>query len=164
MHIDPGAFHAGHTFPHVFEPAVSRLATGARFASLDKVPLEAGGAASISSPPAGLHEEIVLLTGTGGQIRLSYPDDGYVVSLDWDHRDFPSLVIWLSDRGRSSAPWANLFRGIGIEPVAAFFDDTGLDAFAPEGVVLGRAFSAGERWTTRYRISASAQQHEGQRI
>jgi galactose mutarotase-like enzyme len=148
-------FSRGHTFPRVFEPGVSRLAVGAQFASIDAVPLVEGGSADFSRPPANLREEIVLLEGINSGVTLEYPDDGYAVRLSWDDCDFPSLVVWLSDCGRSSAPWCNCFRGIGIEPVAAFFDHDDLAAYAPVGCILGRAFSAGERWTTRYRISAS---------
>jgi galactose mutarotase-like enzyme len=154
MRLAVDGFCRGHTFPRIFEPGVSRLAVGAQFASIDAVPLAEGGSADLSRPPANLHEEIVLLEGVNGGITLEYPDDGYAVRLVWDDSDFSSLVVWLSDCGRSSAPWSNRFRGIGIEPVAAFFDDDSLAAHAPFGYVLGRAFSAGQRWTTRYRISA----------
>ncbi len=148
-------FARGHTFPGVFEPGVSRFAAGTEFAALDAVPLATGGSADLSGPPAELREEIVFLEGIDGGVALSYPDDGYTVRLEWNSADFPSLVLWLSDRGRSAAPWSNRFRGIGIEPVAAFFDNTDLAAWAPAGVALGRQFFAGERWTTNYRISAS---------
>lgn len=155
MHLAASGFSRGHAFPQVFEPGVSRLAVGARFAALDAVPLAGGGSADLSSPPADLREEIVLLESTNGGVHISYPDDGYAAHLEWSGEHFPSLVLWLSDRGRSALPWSNRFRGIGIEPVAAFFDNTALAAYAPEGVALGRRFSAGQRWTTRYRISAS---------
>lgn len=163
MLLDPGPFARGHTFPKVFEPGVSRLRPGAEFSTLDAVPL-ADGAADLTRPPAGLKEEILQLAGAAGSVRLDYPDDGYQARLDWDAHDFPSLVIWLSDCGRSAPPWSNRFRGVGIEPVNAFFDDTGLASQKPAHVSPGRVFRAGERWTTKYRISAStldAGKHKG---
>lgn len=152
--LDPGPFERGYTFPKVFEPGVSRLRPDAGFSTLDAVPLAGEGAADLSQPPARLREEILQLAGAAGSVRLDYPDDGYQARLDWNADDFPSLVIWLSDRGRSAPPWSNRFRGIGIEPVNGFFDDTGL--VSPEQLSPGRVFRAGERWTTQYRISASS--------
>ena len=162
--LDPGPFVRGYTFPKVFEPGVSRLRPGAEFTSLDAVPLAGKGVADLSRPPAGLREEILQLAGVGGCVCIDYPDDGYRARLDWNADDFPSLVIWLSNRGRAAPPWSNSFRGIGIEPVNGFFDDMGLALHAPAELSLGRQFRAGERWTTLYRISATclaASQHEG---
>ncbi len=164
MWLEPGPFVRGYTFPKVFEKGVSRLRPGAEFTSLGAVPLAGEGVADLSRPPAGLREEILQLAGVGGCVCLDYPDDGYQARLDWNADDFPSLVIWLSNRGRAAPPWSNSFRGIGIEPVNGFFDDTGLAPHVPADLSLGRQFHAGERWTTHYRISASslaASQHEG---
>ena len=166
IHVDPGAFQSGHTFPRTFEPGVSRLAVDDRFSSLAAVPLAGGGTADVSCAPAALREEILLMIGTAGQVTVSYPDDGYAITLDWNAEDLPALVVWLSNCGRAAAPWHNRFRGIGIEPVAAYFDNAAIAASAPPGSVLGVDFSAGLRWTTRYRISASALdvlQDEGRR-
>ncbi|SFT93302.1 hypothetical protein [Mesorhizobium sp. YR577] len=162
--LDPGVFSQGYTFPEPVEPGVSRLTPGIAFASLERVPLEDGGFADLSSQPSGLAEEIIQIDGVSGRMQLLYPDDGYRVQLDWNRDDFPSALIWMSDRGRSAPPWSNSFRGIGIEPVNAYFDDTRFASHAPDWLSLGRAFTAGERWTTRCRISASrldASSHEG---
>lgn len=164
MRLDPGSFARGHTFPKIFEPGVSQAKTAAEFGSLDAVPLTGEGASSISLPPSGLREEIFQIADASGSVRLDYPDDGYQARLDWNIDDFPSLVIWLSDRGRTAFPWSGRFRGIGIEPVNGFFDDTGLAPHAPQNLSLGRRFRAGEKWSTQYRISASSlasRQHEG---
>ncbi|GLS31288.1 hypothetical protein SAMN04488498_11869 [Mesorhizobium albiziae] len=155
MHFSVDGFSRGHTFPGVFEPHVSRLAAGREFGSLDAVPLAGGGSADLSQPPSDLREEIVLIESANGGMALGYPDDGFAVRLEWNRRDFPALVMWLSDRGRSTPPWSNRFRGVGIEPVNGFFDGTALAGHAPAGLALGKRFSAGERWTTHYRISAS---------
>jgi galactose mutarotase-like enzyme len=164
MRLDPGPFANGYTFPKVFEEAVSRLMPDAEFSTLEAVPLAGEGAVDLSQPPTGLSEEILQLAGAAGSVRLEYPDDGYQARLDWNADDFPSLVIWLSDCGRSAPPWSKRFRGIGIEPVNGFFDDTGLEPHRPNSLSPGRSFHAGERWTTRYRISASTldtDKHEG---
>ncbi|NGN39963.1 hypothetical protein G6N74_02690 [Mesorhizobium sp. CGMCC 1.15528] len=162
--LDPGVFSQGHTFPEIVEPGVSRLKPDDIFASLEQVPLENGSVADLSSQPSGLAEEIIQIDGASGCIRILYPDDGYRVQLDWNRDDFPAALIWLSDRGRSAPPWSSSFRGVGIEPVNAWFDDTRFAPQAPDSLSLGRNFTAGERWTTRYRISASrmdASTHEG---
>jgi galactose mutarotase-like enzyme len=155
LQLDPGAFSRGLTFPKVFEPGVSRLKLGAEFRSLDTVPLARGGAADLSELPADLREEIIQLEAVAGSVGLFYPDGGHTVRLDWNPVDFPSLVLWLSDCGREAAPWSKRFRGIGVEPVNGYFDDASLSSHAPAGVSVGRRFTSGERWSTRYSISAS---------
>ena len=153
--LDAGDFSHGYTFPEIFEPGVSCLKPTASFAALDRVPLANGSFADVSRQPCGLSEEIIQIEGNAGSLGLVYPDDGHRVRFDWDKAALPSMLIWISDRGRSAPPWSNSFRGVGIEPVNAFFDDTRLASHAPEMVARGRHFSTGERWTTRYRISAS---------
>ncbi|MFU0503711.1 hypothetical protein [Pseudaminobacter sp. NGMCC 1.201702] len=155
LQLDPGAFSRGLTFPKVFEVGVSRLKPGAEFRSLDAVPLARGGAADFSELPDELREEIVQLEAVAGSVVLSYTDEGHSVRLDWNPVDFPSLILWLSDCGREAAPWSKRFRGIGVEPVDGYFDDANLSSHAPAGLSFGRRFMSGERWSTRYRISAS---------
>ena len=142
-------------FPACSSPACRALQRAGNSVRLDAVPLAGGGSADLSQPPADLREEIVLLEGANGGVSLGYPDEGFTVRLEWNRRDFPALVMWLSDRGRSTPPWSSLFQGIGIEPVNGFFDNTALAGHASAGLALGRRFRAGERWTTHYRISAS---------
>lgn len=154
LHLVGGERIVGHTFPGTFEPGISQLRQAAYFDGLDRVPLAGEGSANLTVLPNGLREEILQIEGVSGSIRLAYPADGYAVRLEWNPQDFPSLILWLSDRGRTGQPWSGQFRGVGIEPVCAFFDDAGLAAGAPEGIATGRELAEGELWRTRYRISA----------
>ncbi len=144
-----GVHGFGEVFPAVFEPGVSRLRPGARFAGTGALPLAEGGEIALDALAAQRTEEAFQLFGVDGDLRIACPDDGYAVRLEWDARDFPTCLFWLSAGGRSAKPWGGRFRGIGVEPLDARFEPQG-DGAAIGG---GRRFRAGEVWTTRYRIS-----------
>jgi hypothetical protein len=144
-----GRFSHGETFPVVFEPGVSRLAPGRRFTGTDALPLAAGGEASLAQLAGETTEEAFQLFGVDGELRIAYPDDGYALRLSWDARDFPTCLFWLSAGGRRAKPWGGRFRGLGVEPLDARFEESG-----GAGVITGgRRMRAGEVWSTRYRIS-----------
>jgi hypothetical protein len=144
-----GAYSHGETFPVVFEAGISRLAAAARFASTAELPLAAGGAISLSQLAPEVTEEAFQLFGVDGDLRIVYPKDGYALRLNWDARDFPTCLFWLSAGGRAVRPWGGRFRGMGVEPLDARFEASG-----GAGVIAGgRHLRAGEVWTTRYRIS-----------
>ena len=146
------AFSHGETFPAVFETAVSRLAVGERFGSLGSLPLTGGGEVSLNDLAHLRTEEAAQLFGVDGVARVVWPDEGYALRLTWDPTDFPTLLLWLSAGGRLHNPWGGRFRGLGVEPLDAVFE-------APDGVASiggGRRFSAGEVWSTSYRIEAEA--------
>lgn len=144
-----GVHSHGETFPAIFEPGVSRLAAGRRFAGTGALPLAAGGEASLEALAGEATEEAFQLFGVDGDLRVVLPDDGYAVRLAWERRDFPTCLFWLSAGGRTAAPWGGRFRGLGVEPLDAHFEAKG-DGGAIAG---GRRMRAGEVWTTRYRIA-----------
>jgi hypothetical protein len=144
-----GSHAYGETFPVVFQPDVSRLAPGARFAGTRALPLAGGGDTTLSALAAEVTEEAFQLFGVDGDLRAVYPDDGYALQLSWQARDFPTCLFWLSAGGRTAKPWNGRFRGLGIEPLDARFESSG-DVAA---IVGGRRMRAGEVWTTRYRMA-----------
>lgn len=147
-----GGFSHGETFPVVFEKGVSRLVPRARFDGPDALPLAGGGTASLSALCRERTEEAFQLFGVTGGLRLVYPGQRYALRLEWDAADFPTCLFWLSAGGRQQKPWNGRFRGLGVEPLDARFEDRG-----GEGAIAGgRAFRAGEIWTTSYTLAVEA--------
>jgi len=144
-----GAFAHGETFPVVFEPGVSRLAPAARFATPDGLPLADGGTISFGGLLNATTEEAFQLFGVDGTLRIVYPQSGYAVRLTWNPGDFPTVLFWVSTGGRTHKPWSGRFRGFGVEPLNARFEER-----AGQGIIAGgRRFLAGETWTTHYSLA-----------
>ena len=97
-----------------------------------------------------------------GEMRLMYENGGYAMRFNYDAELLPSLVIWISNRGRDEAPFDGKFRTIGIEAVAGAFDlgptvscwsDTPI---AREGVSREVTLLAGQELTTTSTITIEA--------
>ena len=67
-------------------------------------------------------ESILLLSDSTGSVTLENRAESYRCTLNWDANALPSLMLWISNNGRSSAPWNSRHRALGIEPVCAPFD------------------------------------------
>jgi hypothetical protein len=152
----------GMTFPAEVEPGVSRLAEGAWFDSLGRVPLRGGGHADLSRLPLPFAtEELVQLTHPGGEVALACPAEGFRVWMEWDAAHFPGLAVWVSNRGRAAYPWSGRHQAVGLEPVCAAFDlgprvSAGANPLSRAGHPTARAFRAGEVFSTALRISVTA--------
>jgi hypothetical protein len=155
--IPPG-FREGRVFPLDVEPGRGLLAPGASFDSLDRVPRRDGGVQSLAALPlAQPTEELVQLCGVTGGFRLRHPD-GWQLRLDWDATVFPSLLLWVSNRGRDAAPWNGRHLALGAEPVCAAFDlgpavSAGGNPISAAGIATARDFDPDRPFTTRYRLS-----------
>ncbi len=154
----PPAFREGRVFPLDVEPGRGLLHPGATFFTLDALPRRGGGILSLGQLPlAEAAEELVQLCGVTGGFRLRHPD-GWQVTLDWDTKAFPSLLLWVSNRGRAHAPWNGRHIALGVEPVCAAFDLGPAVSAAPNPVSAGGTASAhdfhpDQPFTTRYRIA-----------
>ncbi|WP_246217328.1 hypothetical protein [Paraburkholderia panacisoli] len=121
--IDPGAFRFGVVHPGGPEPGVSRAEPGAFFDRLDQVPLRAGGTAAFDRFPLPHNtEEIVQLCGVDGAVILTDDESQVAYRLCWDASVLPSLLLWISNRGRSYGPWNSHNLCLGVEPVASAFE------------------------------------------
>ena len=68
-------------------------------------------------------EELLMLCNVAdGSVTLRNRPQGYRVTLSWDARLLPNCLLWLSNRGRTFAPWNGQNLCLGIEPIAAAFD------------------------------------------
>lgn len=146
-------FEFGKTLPFQAEKGVSRLLPDVDFAEL-------GTISRLPLPYAT--EEIVQLCGAKGPIALLNHEAGYRVDLKYDQALFPSVLLWVSNRGRSEYPWLSRFEGVGIEPLCGAFD-LGSDVsnwaenpIAKRGVATAISLKAGQTITTKYGFRISA--------
>jgi hypothetical protein len=133
--IEPGAFRFGMVHPGGPERGVSRAAAGATFDALDSVPLRDGGTGAFDRLPlCAATEEIVQLCGIGGAVTLTDDVAGTAYRLSWDADKLPSLLLWISNRGRTYAPWNGRNLCVGVEPVASAFELGCAAALAPNPI------------------------------
>ncbi len=160
--LEPGLFDHGLTYPATVEPGAALFASGQRFTDLAQVPARDGGVRDATALPYAENiEELLQLNHTGGTAALANLAEGYRVRLHWQREHFPSLLLWLSNRGRTAYPWNGRHLAVGIEPVCSPFGlgvaTAGADnPIARGGTPTARAFAAGEHFVTRYRIAAEA--------
>ena len=148
------------TFPIDVEPARGYLGPDQRNVPLSSL-LRSDGTTIDARylPYPAQSEDLVLLSAPAGGISLVRPDLGYRVDVQWNDKDLPSCVLWLSNGGRDYAPWNGRVCAVGIEPVAAAFDlgvshSTSADTpLARHGVRNFVQLRAGEIWKTSYAVS-----------
>jgi hypothetical protein len=158
--LEPAPFAEGRTYPGTVEPAAPLFAIDQSFSDLAAVPLRSGGTFDATRLPfVDDSEELVQLNGIEGSCALANRAEGYRVRLIWQKEHFPSLLLWYSNRGRKFSPWNGEQVSIGIEPLCSPFGLGPATAradnpIARSGTPTARDFSAGEIFTTRYRIEA----------
>ena len=111
------------TFP-VATDASSILSPMALFADPMAAPLREGGVVDLTRLPlAQATEELVLLCNVE-QPRVSLENvvEGYRVTLEWEADYLKHCLLWISNKGRSFAPWNGRNLCIGVEPVTSAFD------------------------------------------
>ena len=158
--IGPAAFTEGRTYPGTVEPSAPLFAIDRAFSSLQAVPGRVCVSIDASRLPfAQDTEELLQLNGIDGSVALANEAEGYRVRLTWQKEHFPSLLLWISNRGRKEPPWSGRHLALGMEPICSPF---GLgptvaradNPMAKAGTPTARDFAAGEVFTTRYRIEA----------
>jgi len=127
----PMAF--GQVYPGQFEHAAqggySSLKAGAKFRSLDRVPLAAGGFTDLSRYPAreGFEDLAMICAKPGGNFAWSaavFTDERYVWFSLKDPRVLTSTVLWHSNGGRHYPPWNGRHRRVlALEEVTSHFHD-----------------------------------------
>ena len=158
--LELGRFAEGRTYPGTLEPGAAIFASDTRFADLAAVPGRSGSAVDASRLPlAGDVEELLQIEGLAGTAALANQSEGYRVRLTWQKEHFPSLLLWISNRGRRQAPWNGRHVALGIEPVCSPFGlgpatAAGDNPLARAGVPTARDFELNPNFVTRYRIEA----------
>lgn len=149
--LHPGAWGYGRTYPVRFEDC-SQLAVDHEFVDLANVLTRDGAIADLTCLPlAQACEELVQLHGMTGHFTLRNHAQGYAATLAWEPAQFPSCVLWISNRGRTAYPWAGRHLALGVEPTCSFFDLN--PSIAPQAL---HRFAANECWRTRYSVSVRA--------
>ncbi|MBB5753741.1 hypothetical protein [Prosthecomicrobium pneumaticum] len=158
--IEPGAFDHGLTYLRSVDDATPVFAANQRFTDLSAVPGIDGGTVDAAAVPlAAPTEELLQLNGIDGSVALAYPDEGFRVRLSWQKEHLPSLLLWMSNRGRKFHPWNGRHVALGIEPICSPF---GLgpavaaadNPIARSGTPTAIAFDPDTPFVTRYRIAA----------
>ena len=161
MRLDPGSYCSVWTHPIDEGPGRSLFEPDRVFADLTNAPVRDGSLIDACALPyEGSSENLLLLTNASGAVGLIHTVEGYRTDLEWDAQMFPSLMLWISNRGRTDSPWNGRHLAIGIEPVLAAFDlgenvSKGSNPLAGAGVPTARHFWAGETLLTKYVIRLS---------
>jgi hypothetical protein len=158
--LRPGAYREAWTYPGPPFERLQALAPDRRFQDLARAPAKGGGIIDATTfPPTVPAEDVIQLNGVDGRFALDLPADDCRVSIEWNAQHFPSVMLWLSNRGLEASPWNAQHVALGIEPVCSAFG-LGL-AVARAHNPLRRAgtptvidFDPATPFKTRYRISA----------
>jgi hypothetical protein len=158
--LELGRFDCGRTYPGTVEPKAPMFAMNQIFHDLAAVPGRDGKTIDASRLPfAADTEELLQIEGLDGAVALANDAEGYRVRLIWQTEHFPSLLLWISNRGRKFEPWNGRHLALGIEPVCSPFGLGSATAVADNpiaisGVPTARDFSPDTTFVTRYRIEA----------
>lgn len=159
--IVAGRYRDVRSFPGTLEPGAALFAPDAVFTDLALAPGRGGGTLDASRLPfPGAGEDLLQLLGCNGRVSLLNEVENTRVDLNWNPSDFPSLLIWFSNRGRTGPPWSGRHLALGLEPVCAAFDLGVAASAAPNpinrsGIPTAHQFRAGQTFTTHYRIAAA---------
>lgn len=157
--LDVGPHRTVWSHPLDEEDPLSLVEPNRHFENLDNLWSRQDRLLSLTRLPVSEPSEtLLLLTGVCGRVQLTNTAERYRVTLQWDPKIFPSLMLWISNRGRAYRPWNRRHLAIGIEPVRAAFD-LGVEVSARSnplrraGIETSYPFRAGIPLTTGYRIS-----------
>jgi hypothetical protein len=142
--ISTSGFSFGQVYPGSFEdPAqggYSALKPGARFTSLAKVPLAAGGTADLASYPArrGFTDLVLLVSRADGPFAwtaVTFPRERYVWFALKNPRVLRQTVFWISNGGRHYPPWnGRHLSAIGLEEVTSYFHEGLAESVRPNSL------------------------------
>lgn len=132
--ISVSPFRWASTYPGQFSnPADGEsqaLAAGAEFNDLKSVPLAAGGLTDLSRYPSRAgHDDLVMMVSEPASVEQPFAWSAVVLNdYLWfslkNPADFPSTLFWLSNGGRTAAPWnSKHIARLGIEEVCSHFAD-----------------------------------------
>lgn len=117
-------------FANPAEGETQALAGGSAFADLSEVNLANGGTTDLTRYPSRIgHEDLVMLVNEPANDDQPFAWsavvlDGYLWFALKNPADFPSTLLWISNGGRTAAPWNARHLGrIGIEEVCSYFCD-----------------------------------------
>lgn len=128
-------FRWASVYPECFsnpaDGARQQLEIGAIFSDLTEVPLADGGTTNLTYYPSeSPTDDLVMMISEASSEEQPFAwsacvFDGYVWFALKNPTDFPATMFWISNGGRSAAPWHSLHTArIGIEDVCSHFCDS----------------------------------------
>jgi hypothetical protein len=149
--------------PYFSDPkdgAQQALKRDAKFTDLREVPLEAGGTTDLTHYPVRPgNDDLVMMVSEPATPEQPFAwsavvFDGYVWFQLKNSADFPATLFWLSNGGRSAAPWNSRHtERLGVEEVCSHFCDSvhisREDRLAADGIPTTREFRKDERISLR---------------
>lgn len=159
MHLEIGGIEAVWSHPEDASPDPTPVLPAQRADNLTCLATETGGIDVSRLPLHGKSETRLLAIARSGEISLSDHAAGVRNRLHYDAQLFPSVMLWMSNRGRAQAPWSSRHLALGVEPVRACFD-LGVGAscattpLQQAGVPTTYGFRAGAAVVTRYQITS----------
>lgn len=133
--VSVSPFRWGSVYPEVFsnpaDGARQALKIAALFSDLREVPLDDGSTTDLTRYPARAGaDDLVMMVSEDATPEQPFAWtavvlDGYVWFSLKNPADFPATLFWLSNGGRSAAPWESRHLGrLGIEDVCSYFCDS----------------------------------------
>lgn len=145
LRITPAPHGAVTTARAARAPSASVLAPDQTIAMDGMARLKDGGTTTVWDQPGPAGEDLVFLRDCAGWVEAADTDRGMVTRIEWDAATLPHLLMWIANPGLSGEPRLKGFRGLGLEPVASYYDET------PEGAE-GVDITPGAPVTIRYAI------------
>ncbi len=157
--VSASPFRHASVFPGFFsDPAngeTQALLGGAEFTDLSEVPLASGGSADLTRHPSRPgNDDLVMMVNEPPTPERPFAWsaavlDGYIWFCLKNPADFPATLLWISNGGRSAAPWNGRHSGrIGVEEVCSYFshgvDESRKHHLASHGIPTVRRFMRDE--------------------
>lgn len=146
LRITPAPYVEATTARAARGPSTSALAPDQMIAADGTTRLKDGGATCLWDQPGPAGEDLVFLRDCAGWVEALDRDRGALTRIEWDAAALPHLLMWIANPGLSGEPRLKGFRGLGLEPVASYYDET------PEGAE-GVEIAPGAPVTIRYSIT-----------
>ena len=120
--IIPGSFEFGLNYPGLVLREKTLGEIGKEFLTLEKVKGFSGENIDISKPPfEGNFEDLFQLCGIDGTVSIENYEENYKFNFDWNPRHFSSVLMWVSNKGRTEYPWNSNHVTLGFEPITSVF-------------------------------------------
>ena len=120
--IIPGSFKFGLNYPGLVLKDKTLGAIGKEFSELEKVEGYNGDILDLSQPPfEGYYEDLFQLCGIDGNMSLENYEESYKFDFSWNPNHFSSVLMWVSNKGRSEYPWSSSHLTLGFEPISSAF-------------------------------------------
>ncbi len=122
LKIKIGSFKFGLNYPGLVLRDKTLGAIGEEFSSLDNVRGYTSQTIDLSKPPfKGNFEDLFQLCGVNGNVSIDNLEDNYQFNYQWDPSHFNSVLMWVSNKGRTEYPWDSKHTTIGFEPITSAF-------------------------------------------